>query len=213
MSQSVDIPPFKAGEPLLKQLTAARLNAMIDAIKRNGVQFGDNITGQRTPGGTIIRAKFNPSGAGEDPDITFFLSDASTSEGDPPVVTNKVFVADGKISGAFPSGMGTSEYIIDLADPSDSIIYAGITFNPTTLSIDSRFLGAASSGDFPLSRIDDTTHGFAYWQLGFTFFDVDDVFRIVMSRVGDIEVIFSYGAVSGLPALIVFPDIGGLALP
>jgi hypothetical protein len=206
--QPPKIPPCPAGmrklfEYLLAQQRRYRPLGGIGMLLRESEE-GTLHSALTTPGG--------PGGAAaDDPDITFFLSDASTSDGD--VVSNKVFVADGKINGEFPDGMGTSEYILDLADPADSLIYAAVTFDPTTLAITSRFLGVSGSGDFPESRVEDATHGFLYWLLGFTFFDADDAFRIVMKRVGDIEVIFSYGAVSGQPALIVFPDIGGLALP
>jgi hypothetical protein len=173
---------------------------------------------RETEEGTLHSSLSTPGGpegaaAAADPDITFFLSDATTSDGDPPVTTNKVFVADGKISGEFPSGMGTGEYILDLDDPADALIYAGVTFDPTSLAITSRFLGVSGSGDFPESRVDAVDGGFLYWLLGFTFFDEDDAFRIVMNRTGDIEVIFSYGGNNGQPALFVWPDIGALALP
>jgi hypothetical protein len=144
-----------------------------------------------------------------DPDISFFLSDATTNEGTPPVTSNKVFIADGKINGAFPDGMGSSEYILDLADPSDSLIYAGATFNPTDLSITDRFLGVSGSGDFPESRVEGETSGFLYWMLGFTFFDSDDTFRVVNTRVGDINFEFSYGALNGLPALLIVDSAPG----
>lgn len=56
MSQAFNFERFVAGKPLLEQLSAQRLNAILDAIDRNRPEFGDNVTGQRTPGGVIIRA-------------------------------------------------------------------------------------------------------------------------------------------------------------
>lgn len=151
------------------------------------------------------------SGAG-DPDITFFLSDATVTEGDPPEENNKVLVADGKIDGEFPAGMGSSEYTLDLENPGDSLIYAGITFNPTTLAITSRFLGVSTAADYPESRVESETEGFLYWLLGFTFFDSDDDFRITMVRTGDIHVELIYGALNGKPALWAGDENGWLDL-
>lgn len=165
-------------------------------------------------GSDIVTApvRLGAGSGGGDPDITFFLSDATVTEGDPPALSNKVFVADGKIDGAFPAGMGTSEYILDLPSPADSLIYAGVTFNPTTLAITSRFLGVSGSGDFPEPRVESLTEGFLYWLLGYTFFDVDDAFRIVMVRTGDIHTELIYGADAGKPALWAGDENGWLDL-
>lgn len=152
------------------------------------------------------------SGSSEDPDITFFLSDATVTEGDPPEVSNKVLVADGKIEGEFPAGMGLSEYTLDLATPEDALIYAGATFNPTTLAITSRFLGVSTAAEYPEGRVESETEGFLYWLLGYTFFDSDDVFRIVMVRTGDIHVELIYGAHAGQPALWAGDENGWLDL-
>jgi hypothetical protein len=62
--QSFKLPRFKAGEPLLSQLSASRLNAMLEAIEAGRVLFGVNTTGQRTPAGTIIRANPRAGGSG-----------------------------------------------------------------------------------------------------------------------------------------------------
>jgi hypothetical protein len=71
MGRSFNFPKFRAGEPLLPQLTAERLNALVDAMDRNRVEFGDNITGQRTPGGVIIRTNPRADGNGGDLDHPF----------------------------------------------------------------------------------------------------------------------------------------------
>lgn len=132
------------------------------------------------------------------PNIAFILSNASTSESGTTV--NKVKVFDGKINGVFPSGMGFDNYVLTISDPADAIIYAGATFNPSSLAITSRFLGVSTASSFPESRVDETG-GYLYWQLGFTFLD-DDTFTIVSTRVGDINFELVYGSMNGLPALL-----------
>lgn len=54
--------PFEQGKSLTEQLSAERLNLILDAIQRNIVQSGDNIEVQRTPGGTIVRANLGTGG-------------------------------------------------------------------------------------------------------------------------------------------------------
>lgn len=135
------------------------------------------------------------------PDVAFFLSNASVGD------TKKVKVRDGKIKGTFPAGMGFDNYVLTLTNPDDSLIYAGITFNAQTLEITSRFLGVSDSATFPVSRIDEPVGtepsvGFVYWLIGFTY-TKDDVFKILNTRVGDINFELVYGANNaGKPALL-----------
>lgn len=152
------------------------------------------------------------AGAGSVPDIAFIASDASNTEGDPPVENNRVLVADGKIKGQFPAGMGSGNYILDLADPADSLIYAGATFDPSTSAITSRFLGVSGSGDFPESRVESSTSGFLYWLLAFTYFDVDGIFQVINARVGNINFEPTYGVLNTRPALWIDNEIGFLDL-
>lgn len=197
----------RKGESPKTAARSDRMNALTDAVLGlvRGENFGRGygIRKRVGPGGVVLSVdKFPAAPAAQgDPDIAFFISDASTTEGEPPVISNKVFVADGKINGTFPSGMGTSEYTLDLDNPADSLIYAGATFNPETLALTSRFLGVSDSPGFPESRVDEEG-GFLYWLLGFTFFDVDDDFRVVMTRVGDINFELVYGSMNGRPALL-----------
>lgn len=140
---------------------------------------------------------------------TLTVIDASVTDeaGD---VSNKVLITDGKIDGQFPSGMPSGDsYILDLADPADSLIYAGMTFNPTTLATTSRFIGVSGSGDYPESRVESNTEGFLYWLLGFTYFDGDGNFKVKCNRIGDVYNAFSYGANNGLPALLPIPSEPG----
>lgn len=104
MSREFNFPKFTAGEPLLQQLTAARLNAILDAIDRNRVEFGDNITGQRTPGGTIVRTKLG-TGGGAAGTFPFELIEG-TDEADPPLPTVSFTV--GKIGNSIPTLYGTT---------------------------------------------------------------------------------------------------------
>lgn len=207
MSQGFNFPRFQQGQPLLDQLTADRLNAILDAIDRNRPQWGDNMTGQRTPGGVILRAKFKPVNSAEDPDISFFLSDASVTEGDPPELSNKVLVNTGKINGEFPTGMGTEDYILDVEDPHDCLIYAIVTFDPDTLEILSRDLGAAKAADFPDDGIGVETEGVGQFAqlLGFTYFDSDEDFRIHQVFAGDINFKIIYGQNEGNASALAVP--------
>lgn len=211
MSREFNFEPFKANEPILDQLTATRLNAMLDGINRNRVEFGDNITGTRAPGGTIVRAKFNPATAENPTDYSFRFMDATeVVDGE---ASNKVLVLDGKINGTLPAGMGSDEYVLDLDTPEDSCIYAGATFDPDTLAITSRFLGVSTASAYPESRIDEGG-GFLYWLLGFTYFDGDGTFRMRNTLLGDINFELVYGSMNGAPALLpVFAGPGWLDIP
>lgn len=133
------------------------------------------------------------------PDIAFILKDASTSSAG--VITRKVLVFDGKIKGEFPAGMGFGNYILTLSDPNDSIIYAGATFNPKTLALTSRFLAISTAAAFPESRVESDSAGFLYWQLGFTYLS-GDAFKIVSTKVGNIDFELTYGSQNGQPALL-----------
>lgn len=145
------------------------------------------------------------------PSISFISSDASVVVHG--IKTYKVLVADGKIKGTFPSGMGAGNYILTLGDPADSYIYAGATFNPTSLAITSRFLGVSSAAAFPESRVESAVSGFLYWQLAFTYLTARGVFKIINTRVGDINFELVYGAMNGQPALLpVNTDPGWLDL-
>ena len=133
------------------------------------------------------------------PNISFLLSNASVTENNE--TTYRVGVYDGKIKGEFPAGMGFGGYELDIDDPSDAIIHAGITFNPDTLAITSRFLGVTTAADFPESRIVSDTNAFLYWQIGYAYLD-GDTFRVVNTLLGNIDFVFSYGEDGGFPALV-----------
>lgn len=199
--------PFEAGKPLLPQLTAERLNGLVDAINRNRPEFGDNITGQRTPAGVILRAKFQPSAANTDPDLAFFMSDATTTEGDPPEVSNKILINNGKINGEFPTGMGTEDYVLDVDDPSDCLIHLLVTFDPDTLEILSRDIATSTAAAFPDDGFDLPTEGVGQFaqMLGFTYFDSDDDFRIHQVYVGDLNFKIIYGQNNGKASALVVP--------
>lgn len=144
--------------------------------------------------------------------ISFLLRNASIVVAGVP--TKRVKVFDGKINGQYPSGMGFGNYILTISTPSDAIIYAGLTFNPTTLAITSRFLGVSTAAAFPISRVDSATEGFLYWQIGFTYLDANGAFTIWQTKLGNIDFAFTYGAFNGAPALLpVDSQPGWLAIP
>lgn len=73
---------FQAGQPLLDQLTATRLNAILDAIDRSRIQFGANVTGQFSNSGTTINA--NPPATAGGPELeTPFLVITQVNDGTP----------------------------------------------------------------------------------------------------------------------------------
>lgn len=145
------------------------------------------------------------------PNIAFILSNASTTTAG--VVTRKVKVFDGKINGVFPSGMGFNNYVLTLSTPADSLIYAGTTFDPRTLELNSRFLDVKKAADFPESRVESDSAGFLYWLLGFTYIDAQGAFKIVNVKTGDINFQLVYGSQNGQPALLpVNSDPGWLDL-
>lgn len=145
--------------------------------------------------------------------VSFLLQDATTTDEDGNE-SNRVRVFSGRIDYDFPSGMPSDNYILDLEHPEESIVYAHATFNPTDLSITSRSLGVwkPADGDFPESRVEDATHGFLYWRIGFTYFDANGTFTIWNQRLGDIYLAPSYGADNGKPALWIDSEIGWLDL-
>lgn len=108
-------------------------------------------------------------------------------------------IVDGKINGEFPSGMGSGNYILNVGD--GSLIYAGITFAVATLEINSRFLGVSGSADYPISRVESST-GYLYWLLGFTYLDAEGAFQIQNTRVGNIDFAFTFGSNNGAPGLL-----------
>lgn len=203
----------RKGEPAESAARSDRMNAIIDAIL--GLARGDNIgrgvgIRKRVGENTFILsvdARSSRSGGANDPDIAFFLSNATTSEGDPPEESNKVEVADGKINGQFPSGMGgpgSDPFILDITDPADCIIYAEITFNAESLEITSREINQSPAGSIPESGIDGGTGSFIV-MLGFTFFDSDDEWRIINTHLGNIDFVISYASNLGKPALVALP--------
>lgn len=200
MAKAVDIAPFKAGQPLLEQLTAERLNAIVEACNRSSIRFGKNVTGRQTPGGITISARGFPANGGVDLDGSFFPTDKTTTIDDE--VTNRVLINDGKINGTFPAGMGGGDYTIDLDNPEDANVLAGITFDEETLEITSRFIQETTSEAFPENRIEDGV-GFFYWPLFFTYFDDGGKFQIHIQLLGDLTVNFAYGFYNAAPALFV----------
>lgn len=97
MSQGFSFKKFEAGKPLLDQLTAERLNAMLDAIDRNRPKPGDNMTSTATPGGVILRAQPGGEGGGSSPH-PFKVTKGPTSEDE----DAKVFIRTGAVLGVIP---------------------------------------------------------------------------------------------------------------
>ncbi len=216
------LPKFKANEPLLAQLTAARLNAILDAIDRAGVIFGDNVRGRFTSTGTIIDAK--PQGASSGlGDISFAMEEASpgATGASGPSASHRISIVDGKVNGHFPDGMGSGDYVLPIedtkvADGHSAIIFVGASIDFSTLAVGaldhSLWLQAtrddAVVGGMPgeaESRVDWTDHVgtiFLYYPIGFCYLDSHSRFQIQQTYLGDINYQFSMGAYNGVPAII-----------
>lgn len=123
--------------------------------------------------------------------LPFFLSAAGPSS---------VLVADGKINGEFPSGMGTGDYVLEIPDPGDGIIYAIVTFDALTLAIDSRSLAVTSSGSFPDDTLTTTT-GTLNIQIGFTYLN-GETMVVRNNIIGDINFALVYGSYNSAPAIL-----------
>lgn len=142
--------------------------------------------------------------ASVDLNISFLLRDASTTSGRPPITTNKVMVLDGLINFMSPDGMGTGDFVLVIDDPAESVIYAEVGFNPTTLLETSRLIKVwkPADGAFPESRVEDPTTGFLIYQIGYTFLDTDGKMLVWNVWVGDINFAFGYGVVNAKRGLL-----------
>lgn len=148
--------------------------------------------------------------------ISFRMIDASTSAGTPPVTTYKVKVFDGKINGAYPTGMGSGNYVLTVANPETALIYAGVSFNPTTFAITSRFLQVSDNTSPPVSEITTLTTGVLYFLIGYTYKTANGTFTIWQTWLGDIYYDLMYGVLNAAPAIIPVgqaPRVGWLAVP
>jgi hypothetical protein len=134
MSREFNFEPFKANEPILDQLTATRLNAILDGINRNRIEFGDNITGTRTAGGAIVRAKVGAGGAAN----PFpFKCNVANIDG-----ANTLTLYPGYVGGIMPTMAGTA---LDSVDPipklfpeDDGSVFLRVNIGITTPSEDFR---------------------------------------------------------------------------
>jgi hypothetical protein len=132
MGREFNFPKFRAGEPLLPQLSAERLNAIIDAIGRNRIEFGDNVTGQRTPGGTIVRA--NAKSTGGDSNFPFLLQ-LGTRPDEP--TQYLVGISDGKVNNEWPDvgtdAMGvTGSRSLNITNVENCNVFIRVMFNART---------------------------------------------------------------------------------
>jgi hypothetical protein len=153
VARSFNFPKFKAGEPLLPQLSAERLNAIIDALDRNRVEFGDNVTGQRTPGGTIVRA--NAKGGGGDGDFPFQLT-IGKRPADPTLY--RVRISDGKVNNEWPDvgddAMGvTGSRYLNIENVANSNIFIRVMFNALTNHIERLDIYEKPNETYPSNKI------------------------------------------------------------
>lgn len=190
---------FQSGKPLLEQLSAERLNDILDLIESKGVAFGNNITGTRTPGGTIIRAKSGGAPGAIVPSA-FDVLPASDD-----VSFFKVKVVDGRVNGDFPSGMGFDNYVLTIVEESFQEVYVIVTYDTSTLNITSLSLArndvvpANSSGTLiiPIADIQITYDGGG-----------SPIMTITQLLSGNIDFSFVYGSFNGAPSLLAVRAFG-----
>jgi hypothetical protein len=230
-----EMSPVQAGQDIFEVVTAKRINAIQSAIA--GLVRCDNINSgpgvRKKVGDGWVTLSAGGFDTGFEVKIAFYLTLNGSKLNDNKVVY-KVAIFDGKINGTFPAGMGTGfPYEMELKKPEDSLIYAGVTFSPDTLKITSRFCGVSTAQDFPKSEVTkdkpktppgppgtpppgtppgtppkpDTFTGYLYWMLGFTYLTPKNEFRMVQTRLGDINFELIYGANNAKPALLPV-DVG-----
>jgi hypothetical protein len=202
-----NLKPFRAGEPLLKQLTAARMNGLIDAINRSNIIFGDNVYGQRTPGGAIVKVRF-PTGESFDMEVSFLLIDAS-AVGEDDEISNKVRVYTGYVNSELPTDMVIDEdFIVDIENPDvKTFIVVEITYDVPSLTVTSADINQYAVGDLPEDGIDPDNHdqGSFFVELGFTYIDEDGDFRVIQTHLGDIDFELIYTLRNSVQALLAVP--------
>jgi hypothetical protein len=230
-----ELKEVKAGQDIWDVVTAKRMNAIQSAIisllKGDNVNSGPGIRKKTGDGWFTLSAAAGPDLAA-DTNIAFYLSFYGAEQKDDKI-EYKVLIFDGKINGTFPDGMGQGKYILKLEKPEDSLFYVGVTFSPDTLKITSRFCGVSTAQNFPKSEVTkdkpktppgppgtpppvpppgtppkpDTFTGYLYWMIGFSYIDQKGVFKIVQTRLGDVNFELIYGANNAKPALLPV-DVG-----
>lgn len=94
MAKQFRLARFNAGQPLFEQLSAERLNALVDAIDRATPIAGDNMTSQAIPTGVIHRSNAKSTGG----NLSFpFKVTAGSRE-----TTAGVFIKPGRVAGLSP---------------------------------------------------------------------------------------------------------------
>jgi hypothetical protein len=216
------IPRFVAGKPLLDQLTAERLNAMLDLIESKGVQLGNNMTGMQTSSGMIIRSKIVADGGKTSVDASFVVSLTSGPNPDnPDVDIPLISVRDGKVNGEFPEGMGTGTGSLKVRAPSDAyddcLIYVEVKFDGSSLDLTSLDVKTTVAAGFPANTITSsggTIEGTLNVLVGFTYVDPAGTAHAFNTHVGDINFELVASSLNGAPALLPVSMFGGfLAYP
>ena len=91
----MNLKPFEAGKPLLEQLTATRMNAIVAAVNAGEVMSGVGVRVSKTPGGTTISTCPTPrERRGNSSALTNSHPWKATANGDA-----TVYVAPGKVLG------------------------------------------------------------------------------------------------------------------
>jgi hypothetical protein len=198
--KNFQLPPFKKGEPLLDQLSADRLNAILDAIDRVTPIRGRNTQIVSTPGGKIIHSKAE-AGSGAPSALPFQVIDESN-----PDDGFQGLVVAGKVNGEFPDGMSLdTDYILSLEEEAWQEILLIVTYDPDTLEITSRTLDVSDDPD-------DSSDGTLIVAIADIYITYDGagkpVVTIDQKIVGDLDFSLIYGALNGAPALYAVQVVG-----
>ena len=179
---------FQPNRPLLRELSADRLNSILTEIRRNKPRGERGITVRQDGNGTYIGlAAALPRGGGTStPSVhPFQLSQASGE--DPELIYARVRY--GTVNGEMPTGMSLGDdppYILELTEAEAGVIWLGGTLDETTLEINSLWidqgaalpteetdfeiyleLGSYSITDGALSLAQSVTSSLAYIKAGF----------------------------------------------
>lgn len=104
----IGITRFQAGQPLQEQLTAARLNSLIDAIVGNAVQTGVGYVATRNSGGTTLSMRPSFGGGSPSPILPLQITRTPPAGWDAeqnPIAVNDFFIKWGLANLQQPTGL------------------------------------------------------------------------------------------------------------
>lgn len=136
---------FQPNRPLLRELSADRLNSILSEIRRNRPRGERGITVRQDGNGTYIglAAALPRGGAASQAVHPFQLT--QTAGEDPELIY--VRVRYGTVNGQMPTGMSAGDdppYLLELTAAS-GVVYLGATLDETTFEINSMWIDQAAT--------------------------------------------------------------------